>query len=457
MPINTSCLETNLQTQIDGFTCATAPEDLLFTANSAKNLTTDVESYVALGCELPDLNEGKTPVGSMFYVDELGVPVVAGSQSWLGLDGRTYRKDIPDTELYSWGCNCSAVLSIGSISVIGFSSPVREFNSVTTWQSISAGVGHQHAVKIDGTLWGAGRNGFGNLGIGNTTSCYTSFVQEISSSTNWSISNADADQSHAIKTDGTLWGWGGNSYGVLGVGNAIAYSSPVQEISSSSNWCAVSGTRNGTVALKTDSTLWGWGYDQYGHIGDCDSTLKSSPVQEAYSETNWSKIAGGLEYTLAIKTSGELWATGNGSCGRLGYDCINTKYSFVQEITSSSNWYSISAGFCTSTGIKSDGTLWAWGANNFGQVGDSSLVNASSPVQEISSSTSWCSSSRDYNIALAIKTDGTLWGWGCNLGGALGDGTNICASSPVQEITSSTNWSSSSNSYYASHALKLVV
>jgi len=440
MPINKSNLETTVQSQIDGFTCATSPEDMLSAANSAKNLTNDIESHVSLGCELPDLNQGKTPVGSMFYVDELGVPVVAGSQSWLGIDGRTYRKDIPDTTLYAWGYNRCGEL--GDSTAACRSSPVQEIASTTVWKQVNAGGGTTHGIKNDGTLWGWGCGGTGSIGDGTITTI-SSPVQEITSSTAWCELSKGGSLSFmtAIKADGGLYAWGSGVCGVLANSNVINISSPVQEISVST-WIKAANGRCHALGIKTEGSLWAWGNGSCGKLGNESAANTSSPIQEISSSTNWCDVAGAWQNSLGIKTDGTLWGWGINFCGNNGDGTSTPRSSPVQEISSSTNWAQVSAGNYKTNALNNLGQIFSFGYNANGELGNG-IVNfgiTPSPSQEFTSSTNWCGVDSGFCHVSAVKSDGTLWGWGKGDCGAIGDGTTIGRCSPVQELTSAADW-----------------
>lgn len=199
-----------------------------------------------------------------------------------------------------WGFGNGTDGGWGQGNNIHHSSPVQEVCSATNWCNISRYGYNTAAIKTDGTLWFAGRNISGNF-MNNTnlvTPIYSSFVQEYTSSTNWSQVNLNAP-TIALKTDGTLWGSGGNAQGAVGDGTAICRSSPVQEVTSSTNWCCavrMSSAAGSSMGVKTDGTLWGWGsnrsqnlllYPTACGINHC----ASSPVQEMTSHTNgWGDI-----------------------------------------------------------------------------------------------------------------------------------------------------------------------
>lgn len=253
----------------------------------------------------------------------------------------------------------------------------------------------------------------------------------------------------ALKTDGTLWSWGSNDAGQLG--NNIGYvskSSPVQ-IGSDTNWANIAcGGRNG-YAVRTTGTLWSWGDSTYGALGLNQSTsfnYKSSPTQIG-ALTTWSKAFGeaGSFSAMAVKTDGTLWAWGYNLAGRLGDNSVANRSSPVQ-IGALTNWSSAAPGQFASYGIKTDGTFWSWGTNTYGELAlnnGSAYVFRSSPVQ-VGSLTNWSSVRTMTNGFMSLKTDGTIWGCGRNNLGQLGTGTSGFTnnfSSPVQ-IGSGTNWQS---------------
>ncbi len=327
---------------------------------------------------------------------------------------------------------------LGDNTTTSKSSLIQTVSYSNDWKQVSAGRSTV-AIKTNGALWGWGRNLEGQLGD-NSAINRSSPVQTVSSGTTWKLVSSGFDHSVAIKTDGTLWGWGGNFNGQLGDNSKTNKSSPVQTISGGTNWKLVSGGRQCTVAIKMDGTLWCWGRNTEGQLGDNTVVFKSSPVQTIAGGSNWKSIGCGYYHNSAIKTDGTLWCWGSSSYGQLGDNSIISKSSPVQTVTGGSNWKSSSCGDNHTAAIKTDGTLWMWGRNTHGQHGVNSVANKSSPVQTISGGTNWKSVSCGYLHTNAIKTDGTLWTWGYNNTGQLGDNTTINKSSPVQTISSGTTW-----------------
>jgi alpha-tubulin suppressor-like RCC1 family protein len=353
------------------------------------------------------------------------------------------RKDLfTEGGLWLWGSNQGGQL--GTNDIVHRSSPVQTVSGGTNWKQVSAGLtdpGHAAAIKTDGTLWLWGQNIFGivfggQLGT-NDKIHRSSPVQTVSGGTNWRQVSCGTDFTAAIKTDGTLWLWGSNGGGQLGDNTSVSKSSPVQTIAAGTNWKQVSGS----AAIKTDGTLWLWGSNANGQLGDNSITSRSSPVQTIAAGTNWKQVSGGKGIlTAAIKTDGTLWLWGRNTDGQLGTNDIVHRSSPVQTVSGGTDWKQVNTNTTHIAAIKTDGTLWLWGKNTYGQLGDSSTTHRSSPVQTVSGGTNWKQVACGAEQTAAIKTDGTLWVWGYNVYGQLADNTTVSKSSPVQTVSGGTNW-----------------
>jgi alpha-tubulin suppressor-like RCC1 family protein len=344
-------------------------------------------------------------------------------------------------QLWGWGSNYFAQL--GDNTTVRKSSPIQTIAGGTNWSSVSCGYAHTAAIKTDGTLWAWGSNSYnatGELGD-NTTIDKSSPVQTIAGGTNWSSVACGYRYTAAIKTDGTLWTWGYNLYGALGDNTTVRKSSPIQTIAGGTNWNFVACGNYHTAAIKTDGTLWLWGSGTSGQLGDATIVSKSSPVQTVTGGTNWSQVEGGFIHVAAIKTDGTLWTWGNNNFGQLGDNTTTSRSSPIQTIAGGTNWESVYCGKFFTAAIKTDGTLWTWGSNSYGQLGDNTSVIKSSPVQTIAGGTNWSSVACGNDHTAAIKTDGTLWTWGYNYFGQLGDNTVTHRSSPIQTIAGGNRWS----------------
>ena len=265
----------------------------------------------------------------------------------------------------------------------------------------------------------------------------------------------------AVKTDGTLWGWGLNSQGQLGVNSRTEYSSPVQIPGTtwSTSQHHLSASNYNMAAIKTDGTLWTWGRNENGDLGlnQAHDAHVSSPTQ--VPGTTWRSIHQGDQTVIATKTDGSMWVWSSNSYGRLGLNST-VKYSSPVQLGSDTTWSNAhNNGSNTTIAVKTDGTLWTWGDNERGQLGQNTpeTSRVSSPVQV--PGTTWSTdpinlAATKYNNghALAIKTDGTLWTWGDNTYGTVGDNTIVDKSSPTQ--IPGTTWYEVAAPFSASFALK---
>jgi len=340
----------------------------------------------------------------------------------------------PTPKLYAWGYNGYGALGLGN--TVNRSSP-NQVGSDTNWLQVCAG-GYGNtsaAIKTNGTLWAWGYNNSGQLGIGNTTN-YSS-PKQIGALTGWlQVSTGRYRNTAAIKTNGTLWTWGNNSLGALGLGNTTSYSSPKQ-VGSGTNWAMAACGNSTTIAIKTDGTLWSWGYNPQGQLGLGITSYFTSLPQQVGTLTNWSKVSSVGNFCVAIKTDGTLWSWGYNVRGQLGLGDTTSRSSPVQ-VGALTNWLTVATGYSSCLAIKTDGTLWSWGFNFYGQLGLGDTTNRSSPVQ-VGALTTWLYIAATYNSSYSIKTNGTLWSWGDNGNGQLGLGNTTYYSSPKQ-VGALTTW-----------------
>tara|TARA_R110000868_G_scaffold81757_1_gene231262 strand:- start:7902 stop:9122 length:1221 start_codon:yes stop_codon:yes gene_type:complete len=342
--------------------------------------------------------------------------------------------------LWNWGYNGFGIL--GNNTIVNRSSPVQTISASSNWKQVSLGTYHVACIKTDGTLWTWGYNTLGALG-NNASLDRSSPVQTVSGGTNWKQVSGGGYHTACIKTDGTLWLWGMNTLGGLGqLGNnaILPRSSPVQTVSGGTNWKMVACGDYNTTAIKTDGTLWLWGNNSYGQLGNNGFLPRSSPVQTVSGGTNWKMVDCGRYATAAIKTDGTLWLWGLNDNGQLGDNSFTYKSSPVQTVAGGTNWKQVSCGYYYMAAIKTDGTLWTWGDGTAGALGDNQTIRKSSPAQTIAGGTNWKQiGAGDFHMS-GIKTDGTLWIWGDNGTGALGDNSTTIKSSPIQTVASGTNW-----------------
>ena len=292
-----------------------------------------------------------------------------------------------------WGYN-QGFPNITTAASITASTPVLS-NSGYTWLTMqtqsyegnlipvkSFGAG----IRVDGTLWTWGANDYGQLGIGVTTPTLT-LVQEFTSSSNWKSLSLSETAIHAIKSDGTLWCWGRNYGGMLATNDLVDRWSPTQEFTSSSNWKYVDAGIDAVCAIKTDGTLWGWGRSINGvgaNEGLPSGTAdKSRPFRENTLSTNWKTVSVGGDSILgdaivALKTDGTAWAWGIFASSNSSGGTRATPTSIANE--PGLKWRDISGGYNQVFLISTDSSLWGFGANEYFNLTNSDNNFRATPI-----------------------------------------------------------------------------
>tara|TARA_B100000902_G_C27208591_1_gene863053 strand:- start:41 stop:1276 length:1236 start_codon:yes stop_codon:yes gene_type:complete len=363
----------------------------------------------------------------------------------------------PTYSLYGWGSNSNG--SIGQNNTTKYSSPTQITGDwiklhqagTETWSS-SLGATVFAAKGSSGQLWAWGYNAMGNVLQNNRNDGYSSPVQI--PGTTWSVARGVTyNGGIATKTDGTLWTWGYNSDGRLGQNQLDNHKSSPVQVGTDTTWGItddqLSSGAYGSIAIKTDGTLWAWGRNHWGMLGQNQGAPAkySSPIQ--IPGTTWAKLSrGGGGNTAphhAIKTDGTLWSWGYGGQGELGVN-NRTQYSSPVQVPGT-NWSHVRKGFSCTFGFKTDGTLWAWGYPAAGMLAQNEVISRSSPVQI--PGTNWDDLVSIQYSSIAKKTDGTLWAWGNNSSGQLGNNNRTTYSSPIQIPGTWNSISSGGESFFA--------
>jgi len=312
-----------------------------------------------------------------------------------------------------------------------------------TWTASEAPGGNSTcAIQTGGTLWCWGYNGYGQLGIGNETT--ENLPTPVGTGTTWATVSAGDTWACAIRTDGTLWCWGDNNYGQLGTGDTANRLTPTQ-VGTATTWKAVSAGAGNTCAIQTDGTLWCWGDNSQGELGTGDATNQPTPTQVG-TAADWATISAGAEDPCATRTDGTLWCWGLNSNGQLGTGDTANRLTPTQ-VGTATNWATVSADDSTCA-TRTDGTLWCWGAGSDGQLGTGSTSSALTPVR-VGTATTWAKVTAGQDFACATQQDGTLWCWGGNSGGQLGIGDQTTQATPTR-VGTATNWNSVAASIYVS-------
>ena len=298
---------------------------------------------------------------------------------------------------------------------------------------IAAGDHHCLALKSDGTVWAWGYNGHGQLGDGTTTDRPTP-VQVTGLSGVTAIAAAEY-HSLALKSDGTVWAWGRNEKGELGDGTTIGRRTPVQ-VTGLSGITAIFVGDHHSFAIKSDGTVWVWGWNNAGQLGDGTTTDRPTPVQ-ATQLSGFTTIAPGENFALGLKSDGTVWGWGVDLFGIFGNVAPGYRQSPVQN-PGLSGVTAIAAGSTHGLALKSGGTVWTWGNNRVGQLGNgtaSGETTSTNPIPAQVAGLSGVVAIEGHNHSLALKSDGTVWGWGHNGSGQLGAGsTTTYPTTPVQAV-----------------------
>jgi alpha-tubulin suppressor-like RCC1 family protein len=282
------------------------------------------------------------------------VTTFAGGINWKQVSaGNAHTAAIKtDGTLWTWGPGSFGRL--GNNATTDRSTPVTTFAGGTNWKQISAEGAHTAAIKTDGTLWTWGNGGNGRLGNAVTTGNISTPVTTFAGGNDWKQVSAGGFHTAAVKTDGTLWTWGIGFSGRLG--NAVTtgnISTPVTTFAGGNDWKQVSSGEEHTAAIKTDGTLWTWGPGSFGRLGNNATTDRSTPVTTFAGGTNWKQVSSGNAHTAAIKTDGTLWTWGFGGSGQLGDATLTSVSTPVTTFAGGIDWKQVSAGGSHTAAVKS--------------------------------------------------------------------------------------------------------
>ena len=329
------------------------------------------------------------------------------------------------------------------------------------WMRVASGTNHTLAINSRGELYAWGANNNGQLGIGTTTENELT-PQRVGSDSDWEAVSGGDDYSLAMKSDGTLYAWGKNDRGQLGIGSTDNETTP-RQVGNAGDWKAIAAGGKHSLALRSDNTLYAWGGNLFGELGNGENNAnltdtskdKTAPIQIG-TDSDWEAISAGGYYSLALKDTAELYTWGHNEVGQLGLG-DNTNRNRPEKVGSDNDWKTVSAGFAHSLALKNDNTLYAWGWNWEGQVGNGkggSLRDQETTPQKISTATNWNGIAVGYRHSLAFKDNGEIYAWGNNSDEQLGDGTNINRSGLTKVKSDDTDWKAIGGGRIHSLALK---
>jgi hypothetical protein len=366
-------------------------------------------------------------------------------------------------ELWMWGFNGFGQLGRGNATG-PVCTPITTSVGGTYWKQVSLSRNHSGSVKADGTLWLWGNNASGQLAQGNVGSTKQTPVTTVNASgTNtWKYVACGKTHTAAIRSDGSLWSCGEN------VNGSLAGANPTggfwgQNSAGGTNWQQVAcGYRCGS-AIKTDGTLWIWGgqgvFANNIFLGNGGSSNILSPSQGSWAIVGatgrYKQVAIGYNHIAAVGSDGSLWLCGNNQYGQLGtFDTVN-RCTPVTTYVGGTTWKQVACGYQCTTAIKTDGTLWTWGRNTYYSLGVNDTVTRCTPITIYTGGSTWKQVSCAYWHMGAVKTDGSLWMWGNQGDGQLGNNVGgTSAPTPITTILGGNNWKQVIVGPYNSSAVK---
>jgi alpha-tubulin suppressor-like RCC1 family protein len=336
----------------------------------------------------------------------------------------------PDGSLWCWGSNYDGQLGIGSLAAQS-ATPISLTSLGHDVADVALGDAKACARKTSGALWCWGAF---YVGDGSGTNQLAP-VQITSLGATLSGVAVGEDHTCAITSDHSLWCWGRNNFGQLGDGTTAPEASPIRVTALGATVVEVAAAFERTCARKQDGTLWCWGYNGVGQLGDGTATDQHSPVQVTALGASVAQISTGVYHTCARTNDGAVWCWGANDSGQLGSDALDpfTPTQVTALGTSVIKLNSGSGGEAHSCAIKADRTLWCWGGNFEGELGNGTTVDSMSPIQVTALGASVVDASVGGRDTCAAKADGSLWCWGSGDYAQLGDGSqNINRLKPVQ-------------------------
>ncbi|GMT48114.1 MAG: hypothetical protein IEMM0007_1680 [bacterium] len=357
------------------------------------------------------------------------VDIAAGNRYSLALE--------TDGTVWAWGYGELGQLGNGAVS--SYSKEVVQVSNLTDINAVAAGFYHSLALKTDGTVWAWGRNELGQLGATTTERCQADNLYacsttpiKVSGLTDITRIAGGGFHSIALKSDGTVWAWGSNELGQLGDGTTIDSPVPIK-VSGLTDITRIAGGGFHSIALKSDGTVWAWGNNYFGQLGattteTCGSSTPCSTTPIKVSGlTDITRIAGGGFHSIALKSDGTVWAWGSNELGQLGDGTRDDSATPVQ-VSGLTDVTAIAAGHGSTIALKADGTVWSWGSNYYHQLGIITTETCGPPYPcsttpvEINGLTDVSAIAGGDKFTLLLKTDGTVWE------------TNITTTVPIQIV-----------------------
>jgi alpha-tubulin suppressor-like RCC1 family protein/sugar lactone lactonase YvrE len=324
----------------------------------------------------------------------------------------------------AWGWN-----GVGQAAGVGPQIPAPTLaGSTDGFTEVAAGAFHSLAVRADGTVWAWGWNVLGALGDGTSTDRSTPVQAGKATLRGVTQVAGGAYHSLALKSDGTVWGWGYNAAGQLGDGTAIDRRSPVQ-LPGLTGVVAIAAGAFHSVALKSDGSVWTWGWNGFGQLGDGTVATRFRPVAAA-NIPGVTSVAAGAFHSVAVGSSGAVWAWGLNSLGALGDGSTIDRHVPV-AVVGITDAVALSGGAYHSMALRADGSVWTWGWNGYGQLGAGATSGQLVPAR-VTGLGEIRDISAGWYHSMAVEATGSVLAWGLNHVGQVGDGTYAERGQPVR-------------------------
>jgi alpha-tubulin suppressor-like RCC1 family protein len=330
-----------------------------------------------------------------------------------------------DGTLWGWGYNAGGQIGTGN-TTSPIAAPSKVVN-LTNVAAIAAGGGYALAVRSDGAVWGWGDNSAGELGVLPVNSTPVATPVQVPNLSSIGTVAATTSTSYALSKDGTLFSWGDNQYGELGNGPSGSSLVPIQ-LPNVTSVAAVSAGDGFTAIRKTDGSVWSLGTNANGQVGN--GTTSATPVSVPTTTVGVvgpTAIAAGDSHALALFASGAVMAWGSNQQGQIGDGSSGTNVPTPKTIASLTNITAVGGGSDHSLAVRNDAlhdhTVWTWGLNNYGQLGNGGIVSPNPTPTEIPGFSGAAAVGGGLSHSIALKLDGSVWTWGDNSFAQLGRGT----------------------------------
>jgi len=333
-----------------------------------------------------------------------------------------------DNSFWSFGRQLTIVASpIAQLfsHATGFYGPLHNLGALSSWGTDEPRIGVASGPDNFSTIF-TGLDGF---------SVKRTFSRLSTAPAGWSTVTA-SNHSLGIRSDGSLWAWGWNHFGQLGLGDTGDRNTPVR-VGTANNWISVTAGYYHSLGIRTDGSLWAWGWNSYGQLGTGGLYAGENTPTRVGTLSDWIAVSAGYSHSLGIRTDGSLWAWGINDKYQLGLGDTNNRNTPVR-VGSFNDWIAVAAGTDCSFGIRLNGSLWSWGGNTHGQLGMGDHNSRMSPTQ-VGSSNNWVAIKAGYYHSLGIRSDGALYSWGNNQQGQLGLNDSVERDIPSR-IGTSNNW-----------------